>query len=136
MRSKAVWLLISCLMVVALVLSSCGPAAEEEEEGAGKTVEEKVVDDKVADDKVADDKAEEEDVAPADEGPVYGGEITLCTDAAQIAGFDPAYLAPSLNWAFHPVSDRLIGGDWWKGFRRDAHSGVFTGLSGGKLGND
>jgi len=113
MRSKVVWLLVSCLMVVALVLSSCGPAVEEKEEGT--TVVGQVVE---KEDKAVVEEEEEavgEDVAPADEGPVYGGRITLCTNAAQIAGFDPAYLAPSLNWAFHPVSDRLIGGDWWKG---------------------
>ena len=32
MKRKIVWLILSCLMVVALVLVSCGPAAEEEEE--------------------------------------------------------------------------------------------------------
>ena len=38
MRSKAVWLLVSCLMVVVLLLSSCGPAAEVEEKDTGKRV--------------------------------------------------------------------------------------------------
>ena len=36
MAKKAVWLILSCLLVVALVLASCGPAEVEEEEG--KTV--------------------------------------------------------------------------------------------------
>ena len=29
---KIIWLLMSCLMVLSLVLASCGPAEEEEEE--------------------------------------------------------------------------------------------------------
>ena len=40
MKSKALWVLVSCLIVVALVLASCGPAAVEEE---GKRVVGKVV---------------------------------------------------------------------------------------------
>jgi len=106
MKSKTAWLLVSCLMVVALVLSSCGPAAEEEEEG--KTVVGEVTE-------VEEEVAEEEEAAPTEEGPVYGGEITLCTTSTQILGFDPALVGPSLNFAFHPCGDRLLGGDWWKG---------------------
>ena len=30
MRSKIIWLILSCLMVLSLVLASCAPAAEEE----------------------------------------------------------------------------------------------------------
>jgi hypothetical protein len=41
MRKKAAWLILSSLMVVALVLSSCQPAAVEE--GEGKTVTGKVI---------------------------------------------------------------------------------------------
>ncbi len=32
MAKKIIWLLVSCLMVLSLVMASCGPAAEEEEE--------------------------------------------------------------------------------------------------------
>ena len=32
MAKKIIWLLVSCLMAVSLVVASCGPAAEEEEE--------------------------------------------------------------------------------------------------------
>jgi len=32
-KKKIIWMLISCLMVVSLILASCGPTAEEEEEG-------------------------------------------------------------------------------------------------------
>ena len=31
MKKKIIWLVVSCLMVAALVLASCGPAEEEEE---------------------------------------------------------------------------------------------------------
>ena len=32
MKKRIIWLVMSCLMVAALVLASCGPAEEEEEE--------------------------------------------------------------------------------------------------------
>jgi len=32
MKKKTVWLVVSCLMVLSLVLASCAPAVEEEEE--------------------------------------------------------------------------------------------------------
>ena len=32
MMKKIVWVMISCLMALSLVMASCGPAAEEEEE--------------------------------------------------------------------------------------------------------
>lgn len=44
MKAKIIWVLVSCLMVVALVLSSCAAPAEE---GAGKVITGKVAEKEV-----------------------------------------------------------------------------------------
>ena len=62
MKRKAVWVLLSCLMVTALVLSSCGPAAVEEEK------ETETVTGKVTEKETAKVEEEEEEAAAVVEG--------------------------------------------------------------------
>ncbi|MFC1864877.1 ABC transporter substrate-binding protein [Chloroflexota bacterium] len=85
MKKKTVWLLLSCLMALSLVLSSCAPAVEEEEEeGAALTV------------------------------PKYGGELTICLPR-DVMGFDDCYQVPWRTDALHFTHDQLLIGDWTKG---------------------
>jgi len=75
MKTKIGWLLLSCLMVLALVLASCRPApAEEEEVVTGKVVEKEAV--------------EKEEAPPAKEGPKYGGIIQA------VSSYEPSSLDP------------------------------------------
>jgi len=125
MFKKYVWLTISCLMVVALALSSCGPAAVEKE-GEGTTVVGKVVE------KEGTSVEEEEAVAekePEEEGPEmvvdafgklvekpqYGGIITFPYEkAAILTDKDPA----RAGYAFEittQVYESPIMLDWAKG---------------------
>ena len=87
MLKKLVWLSISCLMIVSLVLASCGPAAEEEEE--------------------------EEILSP--EVPKYGGTLItmITTDPPNLdmalSGAGPGPAEP------HYFAETLLNEDWTKG---------------------
>jgi len=101
MKKRIVWLMVSCLMVAALLLASCGPAAEEEEVVIPGEEEEVV-------------PVEEEEVAPGPEEPKYGGVLNI-SRSTDVQGFDeattPHFLAPTLNL----TNEELLTGDWAKG---------------------
>jgi len=105
MKKKVIWLTLSCLIVLSLVLVSCGPAAEEEE---GKTITGKVVE------KEAPVEEEEEVVVTPPTGePQYGGTLRIDT----VYGFldplswDPADIAWMHNHSASPYGEMLIQGD-------------------------
>ena len=112
MKGKVLWLILSCLILLALVLASCQPAVvEEEEEVVPVEEEEEVV-----------PVEEEEEVAPVEKGPQYGGTIAIYV--TQTGGFDPANVFnfwPS--WIL--IYDGLVCEDWAKG-----PSGTGEGLLG------
>jgi len=72
---RFMWLVLSCLMVVSLMLASCGPSAEKQVE-EGKTVIGEVV---KKDAPVADEEEDEvvESVVVEPTGPEYGGTLTV-----------------------------------------------------------
>jgi len=81
MRKKVVWMVVSCLMVLSLVMASCGPAEEEAEVEVG---EEEV---EVGEAEVEVGKEEEvEEIAPT--GPQYGGTFTYAL-GSNPSSFDP-----------------------------------------------
>jgi peptide/nickel transport system substrate-binding protein len=96
MAKKAVWLILSCLLVVALVLASCGPAEVEEEEGKPVVgeVEEK-------------------------EEPRYGGTLRILTVYAGIdpLSWDQADIAWMHNHSASPYAEMLLTGNLQKGDR-------------------
>ncbi len=105
MKSKAVWLVLSCLVVTALVLVACGPAAVEEEEVVPG--EEEVV-------PVEEEEGEEEEVTPELEVPRYGGVATVVL-GADILGFDEAYRHHYQLYTIHLTHEELLQGDWTRG---------------------
>ena len=75
MKKKAVWLLLSSLMVAALVLASCQAAAPEEKGKEAVTEEKKEA---VTEEKVEEEKTvETQPVKPSEEEPQYGGTLTV-----------------------------------------------------------
>jgi peptide/nickel transport system substrate-binding protein len=116
MNKKIVWLALSFLMVVALVLASCGPAAEEEE---GKEIIGKVVE---KEEKVVEkEKAVEEEgpemvrntLGQLVEKPQYGGTIRYRVLAHQARHYDPIYW--DANNCLSIVMDRFVTAPWEKG---------------------
>jgi len=89
MGKKIVWIVVSCLMVLSLVMASCGTTAEEEEE-------------------------EEEEAYASPEEPKYGGTITT-TGYGYTDAFDPTKAQAIRCGHMQLTSNELIQGDWTKG---------------------
>jgi peptide/nickel transport system substrate-binding protein len=105
MRKKIGWMLVSCLMVLSLVIASCGPKEEAKTEEVGKATV-------VTSEEKAAAPAEEEAVAAGPEVPAYGGSITLAMPL-DVNDFVPWSLAASA-----PVQvchEWVWAGDWAKG---------------------
>ncbi len=118
MKKKIVWLILSCMIVVALVLASCGPAAVEEEEG--KTVVGKVKEEKAPveeEEKVVEEGPEmvRDSFGNLKEKPRYGGTITVAlVDGTATQILDPVISTRSVFNGVHTYG-RLGTADWSKG---------------------
>jgi len=125
MKRKILWLVVSCLMMVALVLASCGPAEEEEEvtpppaedEVTPPTEEEEVVvtppegEEMV---KVKLTKADGTVVEKLLEKPRYGGILTDFWTLDPVL-FDESFSHQGLAPSLYLTNDELLQGDWTKG---------------------
>jgi len=126
MIRKIVWLMVSCLMVAALVLASCGPAEEEEEEVTPPPVEEEEEEAPVE---------EEEEVAPPEgaemvtirlekrdgtvveklvENPKYGGMFKTTTVVTP-PHFDDVHGVIHNAPTMKITNEELMQFDWSKG---------------------
>ena len=100
MKKKIVWLILSCMIVVALILASCGPAAVEKEEA--KVVEE-------------GPEMVRDAFGKLKEKPRYGGKVTIVwTSPAPTQILDPVIATRSVSTGIHTYS-RLGIADWAKG---------------------
>lgn len=111
---RYVWFLLSTLIVVALVLSSCQAATVEDEKEEGATVTGKVTEKDAP--KVEEEEEEEEGVTTAKPtGPQYGGTITFRLGQDQL-GFDETLGAnPWYCHSLHMTNEELLQADWAKG---------------------
>ena len=98
--------MISCVMILSLVVASCGPAEEEAEVEVG---EEEV---EVGEGEVEVGEEEEEVVQPADNIPKYGDTINLATFGDQ-QEWDP--VRNITGTAITNMWQHLWEGDWSKG---------------------
>jgi len=108
MIKKVLWLFISCLMIISLLVASCGTAVEEEEE------EEAVVEEE---EEVVEEKEKEEVVVKGDGKwwdkfgePQYGGTLALRA-GADPTSWDP-YFGGAAVWSLYAVLERLAMPDW------------------------
>ncbi len=122
MKSKILWMLVSLLMVLSLVIASCGPSEveEEKEEEEGKVVITK------------EEEEEEEEVVEKKDGllspevPKYGGQ--LVATGGDPMGFDPATMQAIMMTETRIMNEPLLVGDWSKG-------AAGTGLVDWKIGH-
>ena len=115
MKGKLLWLILSCLMVAALVLSSCqpAPAAETDEEQAvtGKVVEKEApVTGEVEEEK---EVIKEEKLATIATDPKYGGTL-VSVRTSDVRGFDVKLMADYSTTAIW-THEKLAKGDWARG---------------------
>jgi len=108
MKKHGLWLIVSCLIVVALVLTSCQAATTEEKEGTtvtGKITEKEAV----TEDK--EDTEDKETVVSVDtDKPIYGGTLVDAMGSGPRT-FDPTEIFYSTGWYMNLIYERLIMGD-------------------------
>ena len=122
MKKRIVWLSLSCLMVAALVLASCGPAAEEEdvvtpgEEGVVVPTEEEVAAEEKEMVKATFTKLDGTVVEKSLEKPKYGG-MHIVAMSSDVQGFDEGYTGwgQAVCTTLHITNEELLTGDWTKG---------------------
>jgi peptide/nickel transport system substrate-binding protein len=107
MIKKTVWVLVSCLMVVSMLITSCGQAEEEAKitEEGGQVITTKTEEEKVT---------EEEEVVPSPEVPKYGGTITVLVEPL-LADSWGGLLGIGTGNPQQLAFNRLWDGDWTKG---------------------
>lgn len=127
MKERGIWLLLSSLMVVVLVLASCGPAekkapvVEEEEkisvgevEEEEKVGEEEVVTAKEKTVTVTLEKLDGSTVKKEMEVPQYGGWVNA-VPYWTVSGFDRAVSAVIVDPAAMLTHDVMLAYDWYRG---------------------
>jgi len=113
-KNKFVWLVVSCVMMLSLIMASCGPATEEEEKVEVGKEEVTVTGEAKAEEKEA---AKEEEVVVSPETPKYGGTLYIYTPDP-VGGFDEAYnmghVGGMVTTTFF-TNQQMLQGDWTKG---------------------
>jgi len=112
---KAIWLLVSCVMVAALLLASCAPAAPTEEKPTTPTEEKPTTPTEEKPTTPTEEKPTEEkpSVLP-EEKPQYGGIFVMAL-GADIPLFDET-LGHTVNSPTQMLTnDTVLTGDWAKG---------------------
>jgi peptide/nickel transport system substrate-binding protein len=109
-KKKILWILASCLMVLSLVMASCGTAVEEEaeeEEGPGVVV--------ITETEVKEEVEEEEEVPTSTKGPEYGGQLRLVQISDSTAWDDVVTRSFVQPITMIQTNDSMWRGDWTKG---------------------
>ena len=105
---KIVWILVSCLMVLSLVIASCGPEEEAKEIEVGEATVVTTGGEEAAE--------EEEAVAPGPEVPQHGGTFTKAYGMDITRGFDEVYgFHANPTTSIHLTNEELMTGDWSRG---------------------
>jgi peptide/nickel transport system substrate-binding protein len=113
MKKKILWMLASFLMILSLLIISCGPKAEEEAkvttEGSEKVVITTGEEEKVEEEKVVE---EEKGILPP-EVPKYGGKMVVMSHP--IYAFNPFTTMHTNCGSIYLSNEELFTGDWAKG---------------------
>ncbi len=110
MGRRAVWIVLSCLVVLLMLMSSCGGKPAPTTTAAPPATSAKPAQTTTA----AKTTVPATSAAPAKATPKYGGELVYAMEAAP-AGFDDAYATPYDCNTLHLTNATLIVGDWAKG---------------------
>jgi len=105
MRKKVLWVFLTLLTVIALVLTSCGTETEEEQEGP--TIIHGVL-------TLPPERQVQQDTQVYTEKPKYGG-IAVGFSAADVPGFDEAFIQHYAAGTLKLTNEEMLQGDWAKG---------------------
>ncbi len=120
MAKKIVWLVVSCLMVLSLVMASCGTTEvkeKEEEEGPGTVV----ITETETGGEEQETEVEDSGFSDPDE-PKYGGTFSFTWYEPQ--GFDPYYTFMVSCGTLYMVNEELLMGDWTQTPAGTGESGI------------
>ena len=109
MKKKIVWVVVSCLMVLSLVMASCGPAEEEAEVEVGE--EEVEVGEGVV---TGEEEEEEVEEVVSPDRPRYGGKLVFLADR-DISNWNPGSGACAWPAQDGIVLEQITNIDWTKG---------------------
>lgn len=109
MKKRIIWMLVSCLMVLSLLVASCGTKEieekEEEEEGEAKVI-------------IKEEEKEKEEVEVVEEeatGPKYGGELTISATGDPIIFDELGSPFHAAAYTLQLTNEELVIGDWARG---------------------
>jgi ABC-type transport system substrate-binding protein len=105
MMKKAIWIVLSCLMVLSLAMVSCSGTPEEEEE-------EEIQEEETGSAEEEEEEEEEEITSP--DAPAYGGTLTVVA-TSDPRGFDDVYGWNAQNFTLKMTHEELTTGDWSRG---------------------
>ena len=120
MLKKFTWIIVCCLMVISLVVTSCsttdtGVIQEEDEQEEVKIEVIEGTEEQVQDDVVTPEKEMVRNAAGnMVEKPVYGGTLNLYQPSSPL-NWDEAFSARMMMWPTTYINDMLLIGDWSKG---------------------
>ncbi|MFC1949400.1 ABC transporter substrate-binding protein [Chloroflexota bacterium] len=118
MKRKVVWLMVSCMMALSLIMTSCGEAEEEEAgevggmEAGGGTVTVTTEEEEEGGTTVVEEEEEEEVVTA--EAPIYGGKMATVLQREYTA-WDPYYMRDIGVGHMMFTCNEYMQGDWTKG---------------------
>ncbi len=110
MRARIIWLVTSCLMVIALLLASCAPTTPAPSPTPTPTPTSKAT----------------QTPTPAPEVIKYGGQLAMPW-AVPPADFDDCFGSPSKDWTLYLTNEGLATGDWTKGPAGTGETDFFIG---------
>jgi peptide/nickel transport system substrate-binding protein len=119
MAKKILWILISCLMVLSLVLTSCGGDDDDVDDTSSSGTEDTSTDS-------TDDEEEDDGISISDEGPVsdmeadadkpqYGGELVLLRNTDISTWHPGAAAGQGIDGVYTTMVEQILGITWDKG---------------------
>ncbi|MBI2829931.1 MAG: ABC transporter substrate-binding protein [Chloroflexi bacterium] len=111
MKRKTAWLVLSGLMVLSLVITSCGQAPTTPKAPTSPTT---TATQTAPAAPAPTAPTEEKKAAPTVEKPKYGGVLRV-VNAADVVNFDEIVGYPYTNTTFFTTNESLLSGDWTKG---------------------
>ncbi|MEE8412943.1 MAG: ABC transporter substrate-binding protein [Dehalococcoidales bacterium] len=132
-RTKLIWVVVTCLMILSLIVTSCGQAeVADEENGPGIAVKTETKEQQEVEEKTEEKATVQEEEAVSPDVPRYGGTYTqvLTTDPR---GWDETKTLHFWIYSNQLTNQMILEGDWSRG---PAGTGEFAWTAGTSLFDD